>query len=158
MEHLYTPWRSDYIHGKTPQEGCFFCLHQKSKNDEENLVLFRGDTSFVLLNLYPYTDGHLLIAPYRHIAQPNDLSKEEWIEIHELARRGIAALEKVSHPEGFNLGMNLGRVAGAGVVGHLHLHVVPRWNGDTNFMPILAQTKMINENLHTVYKKLKSAF
>lgn len=163
MEHLYTPWRSGYItqeaRSKKPkgENLCFFCQHQKSKEDQKNLVVARYSTCFILLNLYPYNDGHLLIAPYRHIGDPGLLSEKEWQQLHEASRKALQALEKTIHPDGFNLGMNLGRVAGAGVDKHLHLHLVPRWLGDTNFMPITAKTKMINQNLNKLYVKLKPA-
>jgi len=158
MKHIYAPWRSDYILQKLPFKGCFFCKNAKSKKDKENFVLHRGKHAFVLLNLYPYNDGHLLIACYRHAASPEDLSRQEWNEVNDLTQKGISVLKKKMKPNGFNVGMNVGKVSGAGVADHLHVHVVPRWLGDTNFMPVLAETKLMNQDLSIIYEKLKSGF
>lgn len=159
MERLYAPWRSDYLTKKKPPiKGCIFCVKAKENRDEKNYILFRGKSCFALLNLYPYNDGHVMIAPYRHESSPEKLSREEWSDLNETGRAAISAIKKIFKPDGFNLGMNLGKAAGAGVADHLHLHVVPRWVGDSNFLPLIGQTKVINQNLNTVYKKLAPLF
>ena len=140
------------------QGGCFFCSHLESDHDEQNLVLHRGTATFILMNRYPYSNGHLMIAPHRHTGDITDLSAQEINEMMELTQAAVQAIREVMAPEGFNIGYNLGRVAGAGVADHLHLHIVPRWNGDTNFMPIIADTKVINEKLEATYPKLLEAF
>jgi len=154
MYRLWAPWRIRYIMRKK-EEGCIFCDKPQEKKDEENYILLRGKTSFVILNTYPYNNGHLMIAPYRHIASIEEMRPEESIEIMELASRMVKLLKEVMQPEGFNIGMNLGRAAGAGIEDHLHLHIVPRWVGDYNFMPLLSKTKVIPEALEESYKKLK---
>ncbi len=156
MEIIRAPWRMKFIkewRKKTPD--CIFCAKSKEKNDPKNLILHRTKKSFILLNLYPYNSGHLMVAPYRHTPDFNGLTKEELIDLFEMVRLGINLLEKTLHPEGFNLGINLGKFAGAGIKDHIHIHIVPRWSGDTNFMPIIAETKVIPESLASTYKKLK---
>jgi ATP adenylyltransferase len=158
VEVLHAPWRSNLFKKSPYKKGCIFCSKIKEKKDKKNLILFRSKRAFILLNLYPYNDGHLMVAPYSHVGDPKKLSSEEWCELHELSRLAIKALEKTFHPDGFNLGMNLGKAAGAGVAEHLHLHVVPRWIGDTNFLPILGETKVLNHSLTETYRKLKPFF
>lgn len=159
MDHLFAPWRSAYIQRNRFKKGdCFLCKILKETKDEKNLILHRRKLSFIVMNLYPYNDGHLLVASHSHKPLPTDLPKEEWEDFSEACRHALKALTKALRPDGYNVGMNLGKVAGAGVADHLHLHVVPRWLGDTNFMPAVSETKMINRDLRKMYKKLKPSF
>src|ERR1041385_3399531 len=148
MELLWSPWRYDYIAsaGVKPS-ACVFCIGEDRSHDAERLILYRGIHNFIILNLFPYTSGHLMIAPYAHIASVVDASTEQTTEMMELAKRAITALRSEYRPEGFNVGMNLGHVAGAGVRDHHHLHVVPRWMGDANFMSITGETRVLPEEL-----------
>jgi len=155
VERLWAPWRSKYILCGNKEKECFLCQKPRENKDEENYILLRGRSCLVMLNVFPYNNGHLLIAPYRHIASVEELSEEERIELMELSSRMVVLLKNILHPQGFNLGMNIGAVAGAGVAGHLHLHIVPRWSGDTNFMPVLSDSKVISESLDDTYRKLK---
>ncbi len=139
------------------EEGCPFCQKPKEDRDEENYLLVRGKTSFLILNIYPYSNGHLLVAPYKHVSLPDSLEEEELLELMTLVRKAIRVLSEVFQPQGFNVGMNLGKVAGAGIESHMHMHIVPRWEGDTNFMPVLSGTKVVPERLDTTYRKLKKA-
>lgn len=157
MRQLWAPWRIKYILADKA-DGCIFCDKPKEDKDEENLILHRGRKCFVMMNKFPYNNGHLMVAPYRHTADLAGLSPEEREEIMALAGISVEVLEKVLSAQGFNIGMNLGRVAGAGIDQHLHLHIVPRWSGDTNFMPILGDVKVISEALEETYRKLKSGF
>lgn len=153
MEKLWAPWRMKYIlSNKT--EGCIFCQKAAEENDEENLILYRGKSSFLILNTFPYNCGHLIVVPNRHIRNLEKLSASESTELMRLTQLSIQTLKTVLKPEGFNIGMNLGRVSGAGVEDHLHIHIVPRWNGDTNFMPLLADTKVLSESLRDTYTRL----
>ncbi len=154
---LWAPWRLEYVTGADEQEGCFLCLAAEG-DEEERLVVHRGRRAFVLLNRYPYTSGHMMVAPYRHLGALADLDEGEVVEIHRLATRGMAALEEIVAPHGFNLGWNIGRVAGAGVVDHVHLHLVPRWAGDTNFMPVLADVRVLPQHLIETRAKLAAAW
>ncbi len=156
-KQLWAPWRLEYVQGADDQPGCIFCL-ASSGDDEERLVVARGERAFVLLNKFPYSSGHLLVAPLRHTGDFAALDDEEALELHRLAALGIAALGRVFRPEGHNVGWNLGRVAGAGVLDHVHLHVVPRWAGDTNFMPVLADVKVLPEHLLETRRKLAGAW
>ena len=152
-ERLWAPWRRTYI-SQRPPPGCSLCRARRATNDRRHWVVDRGREAFVLLNRYPYTNGHLLIAPYRHVARLSALRKTERLEIWALADRFMRRLDRTVKPHGYNLGVNLGRSAGAGVPGHLHWHVVPRWQGDTNFMPIIAGTKVISDSLDAMYRLL----
>jgi ATP adenylyltransferase len=143
---LWAPWRLEYIEQADEQEGCIFCTAAEG-DDESGLVVHRGKEAFVLLNKFPYASGHLMVAPFRHTGEFAELGDGEVLELHRLASRGIGALAQLYGPQGFNLGWNLGRVAGAGVTDHVHLHVVPRWLGDTNYMPVLADVKVMPEHL-----------
>lgn len=154
---LWAPWRMAYI-GGAAREGCLFCEVPGSGADRSNLILHRGPSTYVVMNMYPYNNGHLMIVPYRHCAGLSQLSPEESLEIMQTARRATQALETAFGAEGFNIGFNLGKAAGAGVAGHVHLHVVPRWMGDTNFMPVLADTKVMPEHLESTYAKLVPLF
>ena len=142
---------------RTKQPGCFLCEAFQGEEDRDNLVLFRGNTCAVIMNRYPYNNGHLMVAPYRHIASLDEQSDEENAETMELARRCTVVLREAMNPGGFNIGMNIGAAAGAGLKEHLHLHVVPRWEGDTNFMPVTAGTKVIPQDLYELGDQLKRA-
>jgi ATP adenylyltransferase len=157
VERLWTPWRMSYVAG-APKSDCLFCDAAADSHDEENLILYRGDRALVMLNLYPYNTGHLMVAPLSHGADLARLRPDESAEMWRLTQLAVAALGQEYRPDGFNVGMNLGRVAGAGVPDHLHLHVVPRWNGDTNFMPITADTKVLPEGLGDTYRRLRARF
>lgn len=154
MRKIWAPWRVEYIRSEKAKE-CIFCQKPAENKDTQNYILFRGKTSFVILNNYPYNPGHLMVAPFRHLASLDDLTDEELFEHFDLVRQSARAIKEAYKPEGFNIGMNLGRVAGAGVEGHVHTHIVPRWNGDTNFMPVLSDTKVIPEALASTYAQLK---
>jgi ATP adenylyltransferase len=154
---LWAPWRLEYMQSADEQEGCVFCL-AAAGDDEDRFVVHRGSRAFVLLNTFPYASGHLMVAPFRHGVDFGELEDEEVLEIHRLAREGIGALAQTFSPQGYNLGWNLGRIAGAGIVDHLHLHVVPRWAGDTNFMPVLADVKVLPEHLSETRRKLAGAW
>jgi ATP adenylyltransferase len=150
---LWAPWRLEYIQQADEQEGCIFCRAADGE-DEAGFVVHRGHDAFVLLNRYPYASGHLMVAPFRHAGDFAELADAEVVELHRLAARGMGALAQLYEPQGFNLGWNLGRVAGAGVTDHVHLHVVPRWLGDTNFMPVLADVKVMPVHLAETRRKL----
>ncbi|MEK7281640.1 MAG: HIT domain-containing protein [Chloroflexota bacterium] len=154
MRPLWAPWRSEYIQQGEPQ-GCFLCLTAQEDKDEANLILLRGHENFVLLNSYPYNPGHLLVAPYRHGVELEELTSEELAEHFQIVAKMVWLLRSVFSPQGFNIGLNIDRCAGAGVTDHLHTHIVPRWSGDTNFMPVLGQTKVISQALHDSYRQLK---
>ncbi len=156
MKKLWAPWRTVYINEPARRkQGCIFCLANKEKRDKKNLVLIRGEESFIIMNRFPYSNGHLMIAPYRHIGEIAELTTNEIIELFFLLNKGMSVIKKTMRPQAFNIGMNLGRIAGAGIEDHIHIHVVPRWSGDTNFMPILCETKVISEALICTYEKLK---
>lgn len=157
LERLWAPWRMRYIEKPEGAEPCIFCRFPSEENDEKNLVLFRGEHGFLVLNAFPYSNGHLMVAPYRHTADLNDLSEPELLELMLLSRRALNLLTAQFRPDGFNMGANLGRVAGAGIADHAHIHIVPRWNGDTNFMPVLAETRVIPESLEAVFARLRMA-
>lgn len=161
MKRLFSPWRSKYIESFSsptdPQGKCILCAAHDSNHDDENLVVLRGNSCFVIMNLFPYNSGHLMIIPYRHISGLSELTDEESLEVMNLTKKMVAALQIVSNPDGFNVGSNLGRAAGAGIDQHIHFHLVPRWNGDTNFMPVLADVKMISEDTRETLMKLRKA-
>jgi ATP adenylyltransferase len=158
MERLWAPWRLEYVQSADEQEGCIFCLAAESDDDEKQLVVHRGERAFVMLNKFPYSSGHLMVAPYRHGIEFGDLDDDEALEIHRLGAQGLEALKAVYKPDAFNLGWNIGRIAGAGIPGHGHLHVVPRWAGDTNFMPVLGDVKVIPEHLSATRARLAEAW
>jgi len=157
MKILWAPWRMKYILGKG-EKNCIFCVNSRPGTEEENLILFKGRLTTVLMNKYPYNNGHLLVAPIRHVPELDDLKIEELIDLMEKIRASINFIRKEMNPDGFNVGLNLGKVAGAGVAAHLHFHIVPRWNGDTSFMTVLGQTRVIPESLEDTYKRLKPYF
>jgi ATP adenylyltransferase len=158
MESLHAPWRIEYILSPKPQlDASLFTRIAQSNDDEANRVIVRDRTCFALLNTYPYNGGHLLIVPYKQVADLNGLTEEELADLWKLTRRCINALTQTMKPDGFNIGINLGKVAGAGIAEHLHIHVVPRWNGDTNFMPVIANTTVLPAALDEVAAKLRMA-
>ncbi len=157
MKRLWAPWRLEYVQSAEEQTGCVFC-DAAAGGDAERLVVHRGEHAFVLLNKFPYASGHLMVAPYSHIGSLGDVSDDQALEVHRLAAAALDVLAKAMHPQGYNLGWNLGRIAGAGVVDHVHLHVVPRWAGDTNFMPVLGDVKVIPEALEDTRAKLAAAW
>ena len=155
-DRLWSPWRMEYIRaaGAEDAEGCIFCDLPAEDDDERNLILVRGEQAFVILNRFPYNAGHLMVAPFRHVADYEALTEGELLEGERLIQRSIVALREEMGPHGFNLGVNLGRVAGAGILDHLHWHVVPRWGGDTNFMPVVGKTKVLPELLEETRQRL----
>ncbi len=157
MRQLWAPWRLEYIQA-SPQEGCIFCSMPRQEKDEENLILWRGAVAFVMLNRFPYSSGHAMAVPYRHTAGLEALGPEEILGLWEAVARTLRALRRTFQPDGFNVGINLGRAAGAGIEDHVHIHVVPRWFGDTNFMPVLAEVKVIPQHLRETYCVLREAF
>ena len=154
MEHLWAPWRIRYILGEK-EAGCFFCRKSQESDDAKNHIVLRDRNCFALLNTFPYNAGHLMIAPYKHTSELDDLSEQELCDIMLLTRRCKQLLAKTLKPDGYNIGFNLGRPAGAGVLDHIHLHVVPRWNGDTNFMPVLADTHVVPQALDEIYQTMQ---
>lgn len=158
MDYLWTPWRYQYISGQAAQQGCLFCVKASENRDAENLIVHRASLNFVLLNMYPYTSGHLMIAPYEHVASLAEASPDALREMMELTRQAEAHLRAVYRPEGLNIGMNLGKCAGAGVADHIHMHVLPRWIGDSNFMTTAGETRVLPEDLRTTYEKIAAAF
>lgn len=160
MDTLWAPWRMEFIKAEKPQ-GCIFCLFPAEEGeaaDRRNLILGRTRYSFAILNKYPYNNGHLMVIPRRHTADFGTLPDEELQDLHRLLQLAVAQVNEAYHPDGCNIGMNLGRVAGAGIAEHLHYHVVPRWGGDTNFMPVIAGTKVMIEHLDQSYVKLRALF
>jgi len=163
MKKVWSPWRSKYIEtfkkpaGKKTGKSLFSVAH-KSGDDDKHLIVWRGKYCFVIMNLYPYNSGHLLVVPNRQAARFEDLTPEEMADIMATSQRAMKALDKVMKPQGYNFGANFGRVSGAGIENHVHFHIVPRWNGDTNFMPVLADVKVISEDIKTTLQKLRKVF
>jgi ATP adenylyltransferase len=159
MDYLWSPWRFQYMESTAkPRPSCVFCLDDNTDSDPERLVVHRGKHCFVILNLFPYTSGHFMVAPYSHLDRLALAPPEVLAEVMSLAQRGVAALEALYKPEGFNIGMNLGTAAGAGIREHFHLHVVPRWAGDANFMTITGETRVLPEEVGVTYRRLKETF
>jgi ATP adenylyltransferase len=156
-KQLWAPWRLEYIKQADEQSGCIFCDAAEA-SDEDGLIVHRGEQAFVLLNKFPYSSGHMMVAPNRHVGDFGELEGGETTEIHRLAAEALGALAVVYEPQGYNLGWNLGRVAGAGVLDHVHQHIVPRWAGDTNFMPVLADVKVLPEHLAQTRERLAAAW
>jgi ATP adenylyltransferase len=154
MDKLWAPWRITYVQGKK-KSGCIFC-QAKRQGAKKDFVLFKTKRSLALLNIFPYNNGHLMVAPLRHVRDISMLDNEEALDLFKSLSRAKALLEKVLSPDGYNIGINVSRTAGAGIPGHLHIHIVPRWNGDTNFMPVLNNTKIISQSLEELYKRLKA--
>ena len=163
METLWSPWRYEYLNSsgtdQPPPSACVFCdLHQNPDDDESRFILRRASHNYVVLNLYPYISGHMLIIPYAHLGEFDSAPKETTDELMDLTKQCQTALREVYRPQGFNLGMNLGRSAGAGIADHIHMHIMPRWTGDTNFMSTVGETRVIPEDLPTTYRKLREKF
>ena len=155
MNNLWAPWRIKYIQAKKTK-GCIFCQKPKQKKDKANFIITRKKYSYSILNIFPYNNGHTLIVPYRHVDDPGKLKENEILEIFELIKQTKKKLETKLKPQGFNIGVNIGKIAGAGIDKHLHVHIVPRWEADTNFMPVLSGTKIISQSLEELYSLLKS--
>ncbi len=158
MDYLWSPWRYRYVSKASPAEGCLFCRAAGSANDRENYVLRRAAKNFVMLNAFPYTSGHLMIAPYAHAASLAEADPEALREMTGLAQMAESALRRLYRPDGFNVGMNIGASAGAGVAGHIHLHLLPRWSGDVNFMTTIGETRVLPEALEVTYERLSREF
>ena len=158
MDYLWSPWRYRYVAQTAPEPGCIFCRKMQENDDERNLILYRGINNYVLLNLFPYTSGHLMIAPYAHIAELSQADDATAMEMMALTRKAEQALQKAYQPEGINLGMNLGKSAGAGISDHIHMHVLPRWHADSNFLTTIGETRVLPEALPDTYQRLKPLF
>ena len=156
MRRLWAPWRITYILSPKPDR-CIFCECTREERDEENYVLYRGERTFAIMNIYPYNTGHVMVAPYTHTPSIEDLTYEETAEMMEVAKLLMRAMRRSLNPDGFNLGLNIGRIAGAGIEDHVHLHIVPRWSGDTNFMPVIGDVKVIPESIRETYSKIRRA-
>lgn len=163
MKQIWAPWRMEYIKQaqnsklKAKNSGCFLCAYNRKK-DNKNFILYYGKYSFIIMNRFPYNAGHIMIAPYRHIGQIEKLNSNETTEMFRLLQQSIIIIKKIMNPDGFNVGINIGLVGGAGVPDHIHMHIIPRWLGDTNFMPIISDIKIINEELEKTFSKLKKEF
>jgi ATP adenylyltransferase len=163
MDYLFTPWRYAYITGANAPDGCLFCgliqlKNDQAKDDEKSLIVHRAEHCFVMLNAFPYTSGHAMIVPYEHVDELSKLSQPAAQEIMALTQRMEGILRELYHPDGVNLGMNIGKAAGAGVASHIHMHILPRWFGDVNFMSAVGETRVLPEDLQITYKKLRSKF
>jgi len=158
-EQLWAPWRLQYIESAEKAEGCIFCTFPAAgeEHDSEHLIVHRGEHAYIILNAFPYSNGHLMVVPFRHTSRMEDYSDPELLDVMHLTALSISILRIAFKPDGFNLGVNMGRVAGAGIADHLHWHIVPRWNGDTNFMPVMADVRVIPEGLGAVYSRLRTA-
>jgi len=157
MERIWAPWRIQYIR-QVDNPGCIFCEKPKEDKDAENGILYRGKLNFVIMNAYPYNPGHLMVVPYRHIGKLEDMTDDERSEHYQIVSRAVAVLRAETQTENYNIGMNLGRVAGAGIADHIHTHIVPRWNGDNNFMPVIGDTRVISDSMQDIYDRLKGKF
>jgi len=157
MDYIWTPWRYRYIADASKDDRCIFCDALAANDDVGALIVLRGKKNFVILNKYPYTSGHVMVVPYAHVAELDATDPETLAEMMRMAQRVQTALGKTYHPQGYNLGMNLGRAAGAGVTGHIHMHVLPRWAGDANFMTVVGETRMEPEDLATTFERLRKA-
>lgn len=158
MDHLWSPWRYRYVSQAEAQSGCVFCAKAAAADDAGNYILYRGARCFVILNLYPYTSGHLMVVPYEHVATLEDVSDASYTEMMELTRVASRVLRECYRPGGLNIGMNLGECAGAGIAGHIHMHVLPRWPGDANFMTTIGETRVHPEDLGITWQRLSEAF
>ena len=158
MKHIWSPWRMKYIEKNEKEEGCVFCNAQAKEDGPANLIVFRGQRAFVILNLFPYTSGHVMVIPFEHVSTFEELPSATRAEMMELTSLSMSVLRKVYTPQGFNMGANIGESAGAGVPGHVHIHVVPRWSGDTNFMSTLGETRVLPESIEETYKRVRDGF
>jgi ATP adenylyltransferase len=157
VDYLWTPWRYQYVTKGDLPSGCVFCAAANGSDDRANLIVHRADHNFIILNRFPYTNGHVLVVPFQHVATLQDLAEEALLEMIRLARECEKHLLATYRPDGLNIGMNLGRSAGAGIAGHIHMHVLPRWAGDTNFMTVTGETRVLPEDLPLTWEKLKTA-
>jgi len=158
MKHMWSPWRMEYIQGDKKQSGCVFCNTFSQADGPDNQVVFRGKNAFVMLNRYPYTSGHLMVVPVEHVSVIKSLSKETRSEIMELTNQAMQILDIIYRPDGFNLGMNIGKAAGAGIAEHIHFHIVPRWDGDTNFMSSVGEVRVLPEGLIDTYQRIANVW
>ncbi|HNC09539.1 MAG TPA: HIT domain-containing protein [Anaerolineales bacterium] len=158
MKHLWSPWRMKYIEAHNKESGCVFCNAQAQADSAENLIAFRGEKSYVILNRYPYTSGHLMVIPFTHVSNLEELDFETRAEMMELTSRCTTVLREIYRTQSFNVGINIGEAAGAGVLGHVHIHIVPRWAGDTNFMSSVGETRVLPEALEDTYQRVQQAF
>ena len=158
MDHIYSPWRKEYFDRDKNNPACVFCEAAKQPDNPENLIIFRGKLAFVILNRFPYTSGHLMVVPYMHSKDLADLPDDTLLEMMQLTQRAVSVLGQEYQPQGFNIGMNLGAVAGAGITEHLHMHVVPRWQGDANFVSVIGQTRVLPETLEETYHRMREAW
>jgi len=154
---IWAPWRMQYILSKKGPE-CIFCEEPKEEKDRENLIVYRGTKGFIIMNLYPYNNGHLMVVPYRHVYSISELSDDELLDLMKMVQQSVQCLKEAFRPEGFNIGLNIGKVAGAGIEEHLHFHVIPRWVGDTHFMAVLGEVRVIPEHVLSTYDKLFPLF
>jgi ATP adenylyltransferase len=158
MNHLWSPWRMSYIENHEKENGCVFCNAQSQADSAENLIAYRGKLAYVILNRYPYTSGHVMVIPFAHVPNLEELDSETRAEMMELSARCMTILREIYKPHGFNMGANIGEAAGAGVLGHVHIHIVPRWAGDTNFMSAVGGTRVLPESLEDTYRRVKNGF
>ena len=158
MEQLWSPWRMEYIENNNKESGCVFCTAQSQTDGAENLIAYRGELSYVILNRFPYTSGHLMVIPFVHQSNLEELDSATRAEMMELTSRCTTVLRDIYNPQGFNVGVNIGEAAGAGVLGHVHIHIVPRWKGDTNFMSAIGGTRVLPEALDQTYQRVREAF
>ena len=158
MDYIFSPWRYRYVTGHDKPEGCVFCAIAAANADELNLIVFRGTHNFVVLNRYPYTSGHVLVVPYRHTAELNGIEEDAAAELMRLTRAAEQHLRNLYRPDGMNLGMNLGKAAGAGIAGHIHMHVLPRWVADANFVSVIGETRVLPEDLSVTWQRIHAAF
>ena len=158
MNHIWSPWRMEYIENSNKEDGCIFCNAQEKEDGAENLIAFRGQYAYVILNRYPYTSGHLMVVPFEHQATLEELNSETRAEMMELTARSMAVLRNLYSPQAFNMGANIGEAAGAGVKEHVHIHIVPRWAGDTNFMSAVGETRVLPELLEDTYERVRKGF
>ena len=158
MKHIWSPWRKKYIEKTEKEEGCVFCNAHAKEDSAANLITFRGQLAFVILNLYPYTSGHLMVVPFKHLATLEELDPATRAEMMELTSQCMTVLRKIYNPQAFNMGANIGEAAGAGVPVHVHIHVVPRWGADTNFMSALGETRVLPESLEDTYMRVREGF
>ena len=158
MDYLWTPWRYQYVTKGDAPSVCVFCTAAGSSDDKKTLIVHRAVHNFIILNRFPYTNGHVMVVPYKHVATLEELPQEALVEMILLARECEKNLQEVYHPDGLNIGVNLGRSAGAGIAGHIHMHILPRWTGDTNFMTVVGETRVLPEDLEITWERLREAF